>query len=1117
MHRKSASRAAFYRPQLFIGFLLCSAGLLLGFAGWDATGESKSEKSALHRAKTDSRAPDSFAADPDRAERPRAPQLNVLGSVNRVLARYGIGGPPPRNFTPTAAAGRQANAPLAPAQSLTPFVSDAVTAVLSSPLRDLPAANAFSAWVEQPEPQTPASRLPQLPRNPQETDAVVQLAAPDAMPTPKTTFEGMSVGNSCGNCLPPDTVGAVGPNHYVQMVNSHIAVYSKTGAVLSAPKAINTLWSSVPNTICATHNNGDPIVLYDQLADRWLVSQFTVQESTENYAECIAISQTPDPTGPYYLYQFDQSPDVFHDYPHIALWPDGYYMSTHLFPNDPTASVVAGAWAFERPKMLLGQPARFVFFDESPLLTNTYTPFGQLPASLDGTTLPPAGSPNYFAEVTDANEPNTPPAAGLHDVMRIWKFHVDWNDPTKSTFGVGSTTAAPHPTIAGQYTGEAGQPNFTLPIADYIASACQIENGPNDCSPQKVNPPQPPQYLDVLGDRLMFRVVYRNFGDHESMIVQHTADTPPDPSTGVGRNGVRWYELRGLSTTPTVFQQSTFAPLQDPANPLWRWMGSAGIDRDGNIAIGYTASGPNTFPSLHYAGRLASDPLNQLAQGEGILFPGQGIEIQTGVFPFRNRWGDYSALTIDPTDDCTFWYTNEYIEENDALLGAAWRTRIGSFKFPTCGTGVGPTPTPTPSPGATATPTPTPTPTATPSPAGTPAPTATPTPTVTPTPIAGVTPTPTPTPTVTPTPTPTPAGTATPTPTPAVTPTPTPAGSATPTPTPATTPTPTATPAATPSATPSGTATPSPTASPTATPAATPTASPTATPTATPAATPSATPGGTPTPTPTPTASPAQLLNISTRSRVQTGDNVLIGGFIVNGNAPKRVLIRGIGPSLTANNSPLPGRMDDPTLELRDKDGALLLSNDDWKDSQRNAIQNSGLAPADDRESAILRTVDPGAYTAILRGKANTTGIALVEVYDLEAPADSKLANISTRARVETGDNVLIGGFIAGPNNRSTGNFVIRALGPSLSSLGVPEALQDPVLELHDQSGTTVATNDDWATGPDAAKITAAGLAPKDPHESALYLTAAPAGYTAIVRGKNDSTGVGLVEVFNVP
>jgi len=615
----------------------------------------------------------------------------LIVSATRGMPTFGQPVAAKRSFAMRAGGGGS-NKRVSQNKSLVPFVSDVVTPAVSLPFSDLPTANPYSTWVEQPEPRTPASRLPQLPRNPQETDSVVQTSASTTgMPGVGASFEGMDIAQACGNCLPPDPNGAVGPNHYVQMVNEDVAVYGKTGTTLMSPKPINGLWSVTPNSECFTHNNGDPIVLYDQLADRWLVSQFVVQSSTEDYAQCIAISQTPDPTGAYFLYEFDESADTFNDYPHLGVWPDGYYMSTNQFPNSTTGTVAAGAWVFERPKMIAGQPARYVFFDETPLATNcaagtcTYTPFGQLPTTLDGKTPPPDGTPNFFVETDDTDTPDAPPATSLHDEMHIWKFHVDWNNPANSSFGVGSSAPAPRSGFTGQYAGAAGQPNFILPIADYLASACQIENGPNDCSPEKLNPPQPAQYLDVLGDRLMFRFAYRNFGDHQSFVVNQTVDTPADSST-TGRNGVRWYELRNLNTSPIVYQQSTFAPLQDPTNPLWRWMGSAAMDFSGDLAIGYSASGPNYFPSLHYAGRLVGDPLNDLTQGEAVMFLGQGIEVNTGIFPFRNRWGDYSALTIDPTDDCTFWYTNEYLAPNSPtdIFPVDWHTRIASFRFPQC-------------------------------------------------------------------------------------------------------------------------------------------------------------------------------------------------------------------------------------------------------------------------------------------------------------------------------------------------------------------------------------------------------------------------------------------------
>jgi hypothetical protein len=252
---------------------------------------------------------------------------------------------------------------------------------------------------------------------------------------------------------------------------------------------------------------------------------------------------------------------------------------------------------------------------------------------------------------------------------------------------------------------------------------------------------------------------------------------------------------------------------------------------------------------------------------------------------------------------------------------------------------------------------------------------------------------------------------------------------------------------------------------------------------------------------------------------VQTGDNVLIAGFIITGSDPKKVLVMAKGPSLNSGGTPVPGRLADPTLELHDGNGALMTTNDNWKDSpQRTEIENSGLAPTDDKESAILQTLTPGNYTAIVRGVNNTTGIALVEVYD-RAPASSKLANISSRGFVETGDNVLIAGFIAG-NQTGSAKVLVRAIGPSLKSK-LPNALDDPVLELHDSQGNTLQTNDNWKINDQTqqsqqAEIEATGVPPGNDLESAIVQVVSPAGFTAIVRGKNGSVGVALVEVYNI-
>ena len=287
--------------------------------------------------------------------------------------------------------------------------------------------------------------------------------------------------------------------------------------------------------------------------------------------------------------------------------------------------------------MLAGLPATFI----TPGITNGSSEPTYLPADLDGSTLPPAGAPATFVQW---------PGTGSY---KIFHFHVDFTTPANSSLTV-----------------------FANPAAAGFTQLCPLTRS---CVPQSGTTSR----LDAIGDRLMFRVAYRNFGTHESVVGNYTVS-----SGSVA--GVRWFELRNVTNGPvTVNQQSTYQP-----DSIWRWLGSAAMDRDGNIAIAYSASSSTIFPQLRYAGRLATDPLNVLGQGEATLFAGTG-----------SRWGDYASLTVDPVDDCTFWFTTEYYASTSQFN---WRTRIGSFRFPTCGSN--PTPTPTPTPILTPTPTPTPTP-----------------------------------------------------------------------------------------------------------------------------------------------------------------------------------------------------------------------------------------------------------------------------------------------------------------------------------------------------------------------------------------------------------------------
>jgi hypothetical protein len=251
---------------------------------------------------------------------------------------------------------------------------------------------------------------------------------------------------------------------------------------------------------------------------------------------------------------------------------------------------------------------------------------------------------------------------------------------------------------------------------------------------------------------------------------------------------------------------------------------------------------------------------------------------------------------------------------------------------------------------------------------------------------------------------------------------------------------------------------------------------------------------------------------------VDVGDKVMIGGFIIRGNSSKAVLLRGMGPSLTSSGIPAANVLNDPVLELHGPNGALITSNDNWKDSpQRSQFESGPFQPTDDRESVILATLQPGAYTAILRGAGNTTGVGLVEVYDYDSAADSDLANISTRGFVQTGNEVMIGGFVLGGTNNPT-NIAVRAIGPSLSTFGLANLLADPTLELHNANGTIMVSNDNWQDDPaSAALLTANGLAPTDARESGIFTSLAPPGqFTAIVAGKNGTIGIALVEIYNL-
>jgi hypothetical protein len=449
-----------------------------------------------------------------------------------------------------------------------------------------------------------------------------KLAAPH-IPAAQLNFDGISFPGVNCICAPPDPNGAVGATQYVQMVNTALQVFDKTtGASVLGPESIETLWSGFGGP-CETSGEGDPIVTYDQIANRWVVSQLALFPPSY---ECVAVSTTSDATGTWNRYAFDLGSTFgnnFYDYPKLSVWPDAYYLSYNIFNASGTTFLGPQPFALDRSAMLAGNPATVI--STGVLGPND----NQLqPASLDGSLQPPAGAPNPFTEIgSNASD------------WAVWRFHADFANPANSTF-----------TKAGSLTPD--------PFTELCPST-------RDCVPQAGTT----SGLDALGDRSMFRNAYRIFPDgHEALVGNMTVE-----SNGVA--GIRWWEIdNATSGTPAFVQQSTYQP-----DSTWRWMGSAAMDAVGNLAIGFSASSSSINPQIRYAGRLAGDPPNTLDQGETTLFAGTGSQIDSG-----NRWGDYSDLTVDPVNGCTFWYTNEYYSTTSSYN---WNTRIGNFTFPDCTTG----------------------------------------------------------------------------------------------------------------------------------------------------------------------------------------------------------------------------------------------------------------------------------------------------------------------------------------------------------------------------------------------------------------------------------------------
>ncbi|MGH8095404.1 MAG: hypothetical protein ACREIF_18375 [Chthoniobacterales bacterium] len=507
---------------------------------------------------------------------------------------------------------------------------------VSAPLRDM------ATWA------LPPVREHEAPENPKigivrdsgsRPDAAVQknfVHSLLASVIPGLNFDGIPFPGVICNCAPPDTNGSVGATQYVALVNEGYQVFDKTtGNSVLGPLSINSVWAGFGG-VCQT-GSGDPVMLYDKIANRWVISQFAVGGAAPDH-ECVAVSTTSDATGTWNRYDFSLIPfgNNFYDYPKLSTWPDAYYMTFNVFNSTGTAYLGSQPFAMDRTNMLAGNPATIISPGLPGSPANNEDPL--IPSDFDGLNLPPAGAPNTFLEFPDTTGNN----AGHY---RYWHYSVG------VPFGTGPTFT--------MFTGPAAAP-FT-----FICTTTR------SCVPQLGE--SSGNWLDAIGDRLMYRLAYRNFGTptspNESWVSNFTV-------LAGGVAAPRWFELKNLGgAAGTINQESTYQP-----DTTWRWMSSVAMDKSGDLAIGFSASSSSINPQIHYAFRASTDPLGTLT-GETDAFNGTGSQSDT-----VNRWGDYSAMQVDPVDDCTFWYTQEYYASTSSFN---WRTRILNFKFSTCGGGGG--------------------------------------------------------------------------------------------------------------------------------------------------------------------------------------------------------------------------------------------------------------------------------------------------------------------------------------------------------------------------------------------------------------------------------------------
>ncbi len=468
------------------------------------------------------------------------------------------------------------------------------------------------------------------------------------MPSPALVFNGISAAESGCGCLPPDTQGDVGLNHYILSVNSSFKIFSKTGAVLAPATTFNSFFAGLATsgTPCGLNQNqGDPFVFYDHMADRWVITDFAFPAFPGvSFYQCIGVSKTSDPvSGGWWLYalQVDPgNPTFLGDYPKLSVWPDAWYLTLNLFSNGTTFNGVR-AIALNRAQMINGTgaptPNAIGYTLDPATLGDTYS---LVPASFRAGNLPPAGRAEYLLAI------DSPSAAGVSlTKVHVWRFKPDFATPANSTFGVGANHAF----------------NADVTVAPFVDAFTTV----SDLVPQ----PATTAKLDTLGDKIMTPVVYTNIGGNESLWASHTVN---NNQGGTGPTGVRWYQFNvtggGIPATPA--QQQTYTNAGDG---IWRFMPSIAVDAAGNMAIGYAASSATVEPSIRWAGRLAGDAANTLAQGEAVMQAGGGHQTSTS-----GRWGDYSYMNIDPRDNLSFWHTNEFYS---ATTSSNWNTAVGKFRF----------------------------------------------------------------------------------------------------------------------------------------------------------------------------------------------------------------------------------------------------------------------------------------------------------------------------------------------------------------------------------------------------------------------------------------------------